>query len=91
MKTWITSTVTVLLMFWFALAHAFDKDDPKFKEWFEKAKIGETYGYARPAGDGCNTCGGQVRKISDTEVADSGVINCTLASCIFNRTIKVKP
>lgn len=91
MKTLTALTIGILLIFAFALAQAFDKDDPKFKAWFEKAKVGDTYGYSELAGDGCNWCGGHVKKISETEVADSGVQSCTLVGCAFGRAIKVKP
>ena len=64
------------------------KDDPKFKGWFDSAKIGDSYAYTYPSG--CNTCSGQVIKVSDTEVRDMGIFSCTLMNCYLGETIKVK-
>jgi hypothetical protein len=58
------------------------KADPKFQAWFDTAKIGDRYDYIMKAGDGCNTCIGAVRKVSDDSVADTDVHACTSLGCI---------
>jgi hypothetical protein len=52
---------------------------PEFKEWFKKAKVGDSYKYSESCG--CNTCGGHVTKVSDSHVSDSGITSQTLLAC----------
>ena len=63
-------------------------EDPEFKEWFKKAKVGDAYTYSTKSA--CNYCSGLVYKHSDTEVRDLGISGCTLLACNTGTIIQVK-
>ena len=81
------------LMLWIILVAQLElfgsyKDAPAFKEWFEKAKVGDSYEYSIRSD--CNSCFGEAVKVSETEVRDMGITSCTLVNCWFGQVIKVK-
>ena len=66
------------------------KYGPDFDAWFDSAKIGDTYSTVSPAGDGCNTCSVELKKISNDTVARTGYLGCTLIACFFGSLEKVR-
>jgi len=80
----------ILLLAQLSILNADYLQDGKFREWFDKAKIGESFTYVSRAGDGCNSCSGTVTKISESDVRDLGVHGCTLVNCNFGTVVKVK-
>lgn len=62
-------------------------ESPQFKEWFAKAKVGDTYSYSYKSD--CNTCSGSAVKISETQMNVGPAVWCTLASCVWSNVITV--
>ena len=63
-------------------------DTPDFREWFKKAKVGESRGYSQY--DGCNTCSGSLQKVSETQVAVGPTVSCTLRGCMVPNIYEIE-
>ena len=62
---------------------------PEFHAWFDKAKVGDSYGYS--ARVDCNTCSGALIKTSDKSVRDTGIMHCTSMMCgLYGKEIQVR-
>jgi hypothetical protein len=62
---------------------------PEFKQWFETAKIGDQWTWARSCN--CNVCSSTITKASDTHVAEGGITTMTAMACVYvGELVKVK-